>query len=671
MKHSQAEKDRWNLIDTHGFARVAVAIPRVVLGNPPKNVDTHVKLLDKALAQGVQYVLFPELSMAGYSCGDLHFDETILDEVQTAVCKLVEYSRENKSILFSVGLPIVVCGSMYNCAVTIGNGKILAIAPKMYPPTYREFYEGRHFAPGIECLERSVSFCGFEEIPLGSDILICSRENPNLIIHTEVCEDMWVPVSPSSLAALSGATVLANLSASNITIGKAEYREMLIACASGKNQGVQLYSAAGFGESTTDHAWDGDAYIAERGEILAQEKRFEKESTLLVHDVDVRMLVGERVRQTSWHQNARAHAIPVRKVHFDTESRDKVSVKRHTFIRTINPHPFVPSDPSARDKRCKEVFMIQATSLARRLTELPKERQNVLIGVSGGQDSTHALLVGAYAMDYLGLPRTHVHGVTMSGFGTTDQSYENACNLVQAAGATFHEIPIKDFAMQTFAAIGHDPSQYDLTYENVQAWSRKHMLFSLNSRVGGIVVGTGNLSEALVGYCTYGADHFSHYAVNIGVPKTLISYLIRWTSDVMFKDESDVQKVLGNVLSAPISPQLLPPSPSGEVIQRSEDTMGPVELVDFFGDYFVRFGMKPEKIARLCFEAYQGKYSLVEIVFWLSAFLKRFFLNQFKRSCAPDSPKVGLLALSPRGDWRMPSDIRPDIWLEAVKKIPV
>lgn len=673
---------------THGFVRLAVVIPTVHVGNPVANAEAHVDMLDRAHRDGAAYALCPELGLTGYSCGDLFHNRTLLDGAKRALDKLMARSTMWGAMLVSVGMPLEVDGAVYNCAVTFSDGKVLTVVPKAYPPEYGEFYELRHFARGCEALSTSVELHG-ETVPFGLDLLLAARNCPAFVLHNEVCEDIWVPIAPSTEAALMGATVLANLSASNITIGKSEYREQLVVGSSGKNVAVQMYSAAGFGESTTDVSWDGDGYIAERGQLLVRTERFSLQGAMAVVDADLMSLAQDRVRQSSFHQNASDHRKPFRTVRFRLrqEFGPAAAVYRRP-LRVIDPHPFVPSDPQKRDVRCRETFMIQATALARKLLSLPEHMRKVVLGVSGGQDSTQALLVAAHAMDLLKLPRTNIVAVTMPGFGTTGRTYDNACRLIRAIGATFREIAIKELSSQTFRDLGIVDTETFIAeikaalaagdqsrtarlrrtfFENVQAWSRKHVLFSVSGLEGAMVLGTGDLSELLIGWCTMFGDHASHYGINSGVPKTLITYLIRWSSEVIFAKEPEVQAVLTDILATEISPELLPPDEKGGIAQKTEELVGPYELTDFFGYYLVRWGYHPSRIARMALHAFDGKYELATIRSWLKLFLQRFFGSQFKRSCLPDGPKVGLMAISPRGDWRMPSDAEARPWLDELE----
>ena len=684
------QNDFRNVLD-HGYSRVAVVIPRVTVVDPEANAAAHIEALKAVYREGACYALCPELGLTGYTCADIFHAQALIEAAVSALGSVLVASQRWRGMLVSVGMPLIVDDAVYNCAVTLQNGRVLAVAPKSYPPEYREFYELRHFARAVEARSAEVTLHGVT-VPFGNDVLIAAKDKPGFILHTEVCEDIWVPIPPSTVAALAGATVLANLSASNITIGKAEYREQLVLGSSGRNVAVQMYSAAGFGESSTDLSWDGDGYVAERGAMLGRTERFGLKGTHVIVDVDLESLMQDRIRQSSFHQNASDHRRQFRTVRF--EHRKVAGQDAGPFLalrRSIDPHPFVPTDPAKRDRRCRETFMIQATALARKLESLRPEMRQVVVGISGGQDSTLALLVAAHAMDILGLPRTNIICVTMPGFGTTDRTYRNACRLIKAIGATFKEIGIRDLSSQTFRDLGIGDTDAFIAeikagiaagdegavarrrrtfFENVQAWSRKHVLFSVSGLEGAMVLGTGDLSELLVGWCTMFGDHASHYGVNSGVPKTLISFLIRWTAEVIYGREPEVKSVLLDVLDTEISPELLPPDKDGKIVQRSQDKVGPYELVDFFGYYTVRWGYRPSRIARMALHAFEGKYDLAAIKSWLRVFLTRFVGSQFKRSCLPDGPKVGLTAISPRGDWRMPSDVTARMWLAELETVP-
>ncbi|MEK7566741.1 MAG: NAD(+) synthase [Patescibacteria group bacterium] len=652
-------------VRNHGFFRAAVVVPRVFLSDTKKNAEEHLRELKNVYDQGAAYAVCPELGLTGYSNSDLFFSDTLLEGARDSL-KYMARKTASWNMLITVGLPMVSGGKLFNVAATFFHGKVLAIVPKNYPPEYREFYELRHFRPGREMTEHAIDFFG-QEVPCGDDILIKSKKFPDFILHTEICEDLWAPIPPSAVGALAGATVLANLSASNITVGKSEYRENLVVGSSAKNLAVQLYTAAGYGESTTDLAWDGDGYIAERGQLLKRTERFNRKSSHIIADVDLNSLVADRMRQNSFSQNAYDHRRDFRAVVFkgDIGSDEKSS----RLERAIDPHPFVPKNPKKIDERCREIFMIQATSLVRRLEALPEGRRKVVIGVSGGQDSTIALFVAAHAMDLMGVSRKNIIAITMPGFGTDKSGYDNACELIKAIGATFVETSIKDLSALLFEKIGHDPNVHDVTFQNVQAWARKFIELAAASEKGGMDLGTGDLSESMLGWSTMFADHASHYNVNASVPKTLVSFLIKWAAKVIFSEDERLKRALNKILREIISPGLLPLK-KGKVAQKTEEIIGPYELHDFTGYYFIRFGFSPSKIARMALHAFGGKYAVGEIKKWLKVFLIRFFDNQYKRSCMPDGPKVGSVSVSPRGDWRMPSDASPRIWLDDLAEVP-
>ncbi len=654
---------------THGFARVAVCIPKVHVADPARNASSHLKYLKKVYREGAVYALCPELGLSAYTCGDLFFDDTLQRSCEDALGDIA-VATEQMSMLLSVGLPIRVGSLLLNCAVTLYRGKPVAVTPKSFLPNYREFYEQRWFAAAKVCTTPEIELIG-EVVPIGSDIIVEARHIPGFALHTEICEDLWVPIPPSARAALSGATVLANLSASNITVAKSEYRRTLVIGSSARNLAVQMYAAAGFGESTADLAWDGEGLIAERGHLLSETERFSLAGSSAIVDVDLGAVAQDRMRQTSFADNVVDAGATFRRIVCGEGEDAREPAVYNSFLRVVDPHPFVPADSAKRDERCREVFSIQATSLARRLEALPDESRRLVIGVSGGQDSTHALLVAARAVDLLGLPRDRILAITMPGLGTTDRTRNNARHLSEALGARLHEVPIGELSEEVFRIVEHPSEVEDLTFENVQAWLRKLLLFSMASRHRALDLGTGDLSELALGWCTYGGDHMSHYGVNAGVPKTLITYLIRWATERVFGDDKKLVGVLMDILATPISPELKRPDGNGEIAQRSEDVIGPYELHDFFLYHFLRFGAEPGKIARLCLHAFDGRYDLATIRRWLIVFLERFVRSQYKRDCLPGGPKVGSGgALSPRGDWRMPADATADIWLEAARRIP-
>jgi NAD+ synthase (glutamine-hydrolysing) len=646
---------------------MAVCVPQVRVADPAFNAGAHLEVLARVHADGAQYAVCPELGLSAYTCGDLFFQQPLLRGVLDALSRIAAETA-SWDMAVSVGLPLLVDGGLYNCAVTLYGGRPVAVAPKAHPPNYREFYELRWFQPAASARADVVEVLG-HAVPFGTDVLVALP--CGAVVHTEICEDLWTPVPPSAVAALSGATVLANLSASNVTVAKFEYRRDLVRMSSAKNLAVQLYSAAGFGESSADLAWDGHGLVADRGDLVAETTRYAIGGTAVVADVDLAALDLDRMRQTSFAQNAGVHGRPMRRVAPLAVGESRAAETWHTLRRRVDPTPFVPADPAKRDERCREIFLITATALARRLTALPDDARRVVVGVSGGRDSAQALLVAVHAVDLLGLPRDHVVGVTMPGLGTSERTYRAACALVRAVGATLREIGIGDLTGHMFHAIGHDDAVENVTFENVQAWLRKMVLFSVASQVGGIDLGTGDLSELALGFTTYGGDHMSHYSVNAGVLKTLISEMIRWSTTGIFQDEPAVGTALREVLDVPISPELLRPSPTGEIVQKSEDVVGPYELHDFFLYHLLRFGFGPRRIARLAVTAFDGRWDVAEIRRWLLVFVRRFFASQYKRDCVPDAPKVGSGgSLSPRGDWRMPSDASPAAWVAEAEAVP-
>lgn len=674
-------------IYSHGFIRAAVCIPLVRVADPHFNAERTAGLARRASREGAALALFPELGLSAYSNEDLFQQDALLDGTEAALFRLVEESQGLFPILI-VGAPLRLEGRLFNCAVVIYRGSVLGIVPKSYIPNYREFYEKRQFAAAREAIGREVKLLG-QRVPFGSDLIFAAENVPGFALHVELCEDLWVPVPPSTYAAMAGATLLANLSASNITVGKAEYRRILCASQSAKCIAAYLYSAAGPGESTTDLAWDGYGLIYENGELLAESERFSAEEQVILADVDLERLAQDRMRMTSFTDAVADHAEKLRalrRVPFDFQ----IPEGEVPLQRRIERFPYVPSGLTARDERCYEVYNIQVHALMKRMTAAGVKR--LVIGVSGGLDSTHALLVCARTMDRLGLGRENVLAYTMPGFATSKTTYRNAHRLMKALGVTAGEIDIRPSCMQMFRDIGHPYAEgkpvYDITFENVQAGERTSHLFRLANLHGAIVVGTGDLSELALGWTTYGVgDHMSHYNVNASVPKTLIQHLIRW---IIKSGELDAETgaVLESILNTEISPELIPSSsPDDEHPgQRTEAQIGPYELQDFNLYYITRFGFRPSKVAFLGYHAWGDKnrgvwpdlippeqrreYDLATIKKWLEVFLLRFFkLSQFKRSVAPNAPKVGSGgSLSPRGDWRAPSDSEASVWLEELRR---
>ncbi|HEU0189760.1 MAG TPA: NAD(+) synthase [Mycobacterium sp.] len=666
-----------------GFVRVAACTHHTAIGDPPANADAVLRLARACHDDGTAVAVFPELTLSGYSIEDILLQDTLLDAVETALGAVVSGSAELLPVLV-VGAPLRYRQRVYNTAVVVHRGSVLGVVPKSYLPTYREFYERRQLAPGDD--ERGViRVCGVD-VPFGADLLFAATDLPGLALHVEICEDMFVPVPPSALAALAGATVLANLSGSPVTIGRAEDRALLARSASARCRAAYLYAAAGEGESTTDLAWDGQTMIWENGRLLAESERFPRGERRSVADVDLELLAAERLRMGTFDDNRRHHRDATeafRRIEFtlDPPAGDI------GLLREVERFPFVPSNPGRLQLDCYEAYNIQVSGLEQRLRALGHPK--VVIGVSGGLDSTHALIVAARAMDRENRPRSDILAFTMPGFATGDRTKSNAIALSKALGVTFAEIDIRDTAKLMLAELDHPFARgeevYDVTFENVQAGLRTDYLFRIANQRGGIVLGTGDLSELALGWSTYGVgDQMSHYNVNGGVPKTLIQHLIRW---VMSADEfpADVCDVLGSVLDTEITPELVPVG-AGEAPQRSEDAVGPYPLADFALFHALRHGFRPSKTAFLSWHAWRDadtgawppghpvdarvQYSLGEIRHWLKVFVQRFYsFSQFKRSASPNGPKVSAGgSLSPRGDWRAPSDMSARIWLDEIDR---
>ena len=644
----------------HGFARVAVAVPHIRVADPAHNAGETIRMLEQAAAQGAVLVAFPELGLSAYTCDDLFHQQALIEAAEDALAELLKQTR-TLPLAALVGLPVAVDGLLYNCAALACQGRLIGVVPKTYLPNYREFYEGRQFTPGDSARQTEIRLAG-QSAPFGTDLIF--RLSDKLVLHTEICEDLWVPTPPSSYAALAGATVITNLSASNVVIGKESYRHQLVGNQSARCLAAYLYSASGLGESTTDLAWDGHAVIYENGTLLAESRRFADAAQLAIADVDLDRLLADRMRQNTFGAAAQRHRDRAfRTVEFALPlPKGKLLLERR-----IEPRPYAPADPRTRDARCEEVYRIQVQGLVTRMRATGSKK--LIIGVSGGLDSTQALIVCARAMDELKLPRENILAFTMPGFATSTRTKSQAWQLMRAIGATAEEIDIRPSCKQMLEDIGHPFAKgkkvYDITFENVQAGERTSHLFRLANFHGGMVVGTGDLSELALGWATYGVgDHMSHYNVNASVPKTLIQFLVGWVAE---SDEfsADVKRALKRVLETEISPELVPGS------QKSEASVGPYELQDFNLYYILRFGYAPTKVAFLAWHAWRGKYKLREIRKWLGVFLQRFFRNQFKRSAVPNAPKVGSGgSLSPRGDWRAPSDGSANAWLKDLARVP-
>src|SRR3954462_5947951 len=650
---------------SHDFVRLAVATPLVRLGDPRYNVDATAELMQLAARDKVLLAVFPELGLSAYSCEDLFHQQALIDAAEAGLAALLQRTRA-LPLAALVGLPVAREGRLYNCEGLIARGKLIGVVPKTYLPNYREFYEGRQFTAGDSSALTEIDLAG-QRSPFGTVLLFRNAENRDFVLHVEICEDLWVPTPPSSYATLAGATVIANLSASNIVVGKEGYRHQLVGNQSARCLAAYLYSASGLGESTTDLAWDGHAIIYENGSLLAESKRFLHEPQLSFADVDLGRLQADRMRQNTFGAAARRHRADVerfRSVAFSLPT----PAGRLKLARRVEKLPYVPSDAANRDRRCEEVYRIQVNGLTTRMRATGS--QKLVIGVSGGLDSTQALIVCARAMGEMKLPRRNILAYTMPGFATSTRTKNQAWQLMRAVGATAEEIDIRPSCMQMLKDIGHPFAKgkkvYDIAFENVQAGERTSHLFRLANHHGGFVVGTGDLSELALGWSTYGVgDHMSHYNVNASVPKTLIQYLIAWIAESK-EFSPEVQRALRRVLDTEISPELIPGK------QKTESSVGPYELQDFHLYYTLRFGYAPTKVAYLAWNAWRDKYTHGQIRKWLGVFLKRFFQpSQYKRSAVPNAPKVGSGgSLSPRGDWRAPSDGNADAWMRNLGEVP-
>lgn len=622
----------------YGFIKTAASSLKLKVADVSFNVSMIKETIDNALERGVRLLVTPELSITGYTCADLFFSRTLLVESERAVGELADYIK-GKDIVLLVGAPVAFFNKLYNCAIVIDKDGVKGIVPKKYLANYNEFYEKRWFASGFDFKEaQDISFAGFDT-QIG-DIIFDLGDGA--VLGVELCEDLWVPNPPSSSLALNGANIIANLSASDEYVSKAEYRRDLVLNQCARCVCAYVYSGASVFESTTDLVFSGATLVCENGAILNEGERFKRENVLTVADIDVEKLSSQRRSNMSFENSG--DEIKIVKLNLENKNNDLED-------RFVDSMPFVPSDNEKRAQRCKEIFSIQASGLAKRIEHVGSS--GVVLGISGGLDSTLALLVSVSAMKLLGKDNSDILGVTMPGFGTTDRTYQNAIDLMKSLGVTIKEISIKDACILHMKDIEHDSAVKDITYENTQARERTQILFDLANKHGKLLVGTGDLSELAMGWCTYNGDHMSMYGVNASVPKTLVKYLVEYVANISDKKTADI---LFDVLDTPVSPELLPPDENGNIAQKTEDNIGPYELHDFFLYNFVRFGFEKNKIKILALKAFDGKYDENTISKWLSVFIKRFFISQFKRSCIPDSPKVGSVSLSPRGDWRMPSD---------------
>ena len=641
----------------YGFVKVAAAVPLVQVADCFYNIEKIEGLMRQASEKGVQIIAFPELSVTGYTCLDLFAQQTLLDGAEEALLQLVSNTAD-LDILTIVGVPLRTENRLINAAVVFQKGAIRGVVPKTYLPNYKEFQEQRWFTSVTELRESTISI-GEEEYPMGSHLLFRSGR---LTAGIEICEDLWVPVPPSSLLAMEGANIIFNLSASNELIGKHAYLRSLICQQSARCMAGYVYASSGFGESSTDLVFAGNGIIAENGNLLTESPRFTMEEQLVISEIDIETLQNDRQVNTSFMYGT--SGLPKEKaqvVDFQVRIPDGFSL-----TRPVDPHPFTPSGEALKE-RCEEIFHIQVAGLAKRLVHA--HAQTAVVGISGGLDSTLALLVTVMTFDALKMPRGQIIGITMPGFGTTDRTYTNACDLIRSLGVTLKEIPIKEACLQHFRDIDHDPSVHDVTYENSQARERTQLLMDVANQKNGLVIGTGDLSELALGWATYNGDHMSMYGVNGSIPKTLVKYLVEWVANHKVDDASRL--TLLDIVDTPISPELIPADENGNIKQKTEDLVGPYELHDFFLYHFLRFGSHPSKIYFLAQKAFAGIYDNATVKKWLYTFFRRFFQHQFKRSCLPDGPKVGSVSLSPRGDWRMPSDAVSRLWLEEIERINI
>ena len=646
----------------YGFVKTACASPRLKVADCNFNSEQIICAAKDAAKNGASVIVFPELSITGYTCGDLFFQRTLQNASEVQLKRIISETAKLDSVIF-VGLPVPRAEGIYNCAAAIKGGELLALFAKSYLPNYGEFYERRHFTPFQQNMNTQfIDFAGFEEVPFGTDILIQDEKDSAITIGCELCEDLWVPVPPSSRHILAGATIIANLSGGNEIIGKADYRRSLVKSHSARSLCAYLYANAGLDESTQDMVFAGHNLISENGTLLAESSLFSSET--IYADIDVERLCQERRRTTSFGFSANNNTFNSNYV--IVQIKMNVEKAAGEFSRYVDPHPFVPSDKDKRTQRCLEVITLQAQGLAKRLRHI--NCQSAVIGLSGGLDSTLALLITCRAFDLCGIERSKVTAITMPCFGTTDRTYNNACSLAKECGATLKEVHIADAVRQHFADLGHDESLHDVTYENCQARERTQVLMDYANKTNGIVIGTGDLSELALGWCTYNGDHMSMYGVNSSIPKTLVRYLVQWFAEASEDAKNEkLASVLKDILDTPVSPELLPPK-EGVISQVTEDLVGPYELHDFYLYYLLRFGFSPAKIYFLAQNA-NLPYGKDVILKWLKTFYRRFFTQQFKRSCMPDGAKVGTINLSPRGDWRMPSDAVYSAWNEELETL--
>lgn len=642
----------------HGFITVAAAIPSVKVADCDYNEKQLENLIAQAEGKGVEIIVFPELCITGYTCQDLFGQQLLLEEAEKAVLKLLDFTR-SLDIIAIVGLPVICGDLLLNCAAVIQKGDLLGLIPKTYLPNYSEFYEKRWFASAQDLDDTDLPFAGKTMHVSAEPTLF--RTCDGVHFGVEICEDVWAPAPPSNHLALSGAELIFNLSASDELIGKHDYLKSVLAQQSARTMTGYVYSGCGYGESTQDVVYGGNAMIYENGKLLVEADRFSMEPQMMITQIDVEKLRTERRTNSTYVNAQHSYSAKIINAH-GIQPRD------FQLIREIDAHPFIPKTADMKQS-CEEIFSIQVMGLAKRIEHTHSKK--VIVGISGGLDSTLALLVCVKTFDKLKMDRKGIVGVTMPGFGTTDRTYNNAINLMKSLGITLMEISIAKAVTQHFKDIGHDAAVHDVTYENSQARERTQILMDLSNQLGGLVVGTGDLSELALGWATYNGDHMSMYGVNASVPKTLIQYLVRYVAEIERKEKNDQKtyEILMDVVDTPISPELIPADENGNIKQKTEDLVGPYELHDFFLYYFLRFGFRPQKIFLLAQHAFKGSYDDVTIKKWLTTFLRRFFAQQFKRSCLPDGPKVGSVSLSPRGDWRMPTDASSAMWLKECERL--
>mgnify|MGYP004614459859 FL=1 len=638
-------------MNEYGYVKVGASTLELKVSDTIYNVQTIKKQIDEAVNKNIQIISFPELSITGYTCGDLFNQDILIDKAYEGLKDLVDYSKD-KMIVIIVGSPIKCENKLYNCAVVINNGKILGIVPKTYIPNYNEFYEMRWFKSSNDLKIKEINLFN-EIVPIGVDLIFTSKLDDELKFGVEICEDVWGLYPKSNDYASSGASIIFNLSASNETIGKYDFRKELIKMQSVKTISGYVYSSSGINESSTDLLFSGSSLIYENGKLLSENNRFDFNSNLIYSDIDIKRLVNDRRKNTSFISNTDKE---YRNIYFTTSKNNLIS-------RKYSKYPFVPSNEDKREERCKEIINIQSSALAKRLKHT--NIQKCVIGVSGGLDSTLAFLVIKKAFEKLKIDNKNIIAVTMPGFGTTNRTYENALDLIKINNATLKEIDIKKACLVHYSDIDQDINNHDITYENAQARERTKILMDIANKENALVIGTGDLSELALGWCTYNGDHMSMYSVNSSIPKTLVKYLVKYIADTDKKNK----KVLYDILSTPISPELLPADEKGNIKQITEDKIGPYILHDFYLYHFFRYGASPKKIYMLAVNTFENEYSKEEILKWLKVFIKRFFTQQFKRSCMPDGVKVGSISLSPRGDLRMPSDASYNIWIKELEEI--